>query len=319
MPIDLKQKFQGTLLGTFVGDALGMPVEGWSPEAIAEKFGQVRDMYDARLGKGTYTDDTQMMIAIAESLVECKGFDGEDMAQRFLDSYDPLRGYGSGTVQALQFLAQGVAWNLAGKRVFAGGSYGNGSAMRIAPIGVFYYDDPYVLREKAYLSSQITHAHALGKEAAALQAFSVARALLTDPEESLDVQAFISDLNQFVEPEATELISRLEKIEEFISHMPSIDVVITALGHDSRGFASVPTAILSFLSHWESLEDAVGYAVSLGGDTDTIGSMVGAIAGAFHGVTKIPQQWLDSLENGPKGKDYVIQLASRLYEIKMSV
>lgn len=318
MPINLEQKIQGALLGTFVGDALGMPVEGWSTEAIATTYGQVRTMFKARLGKGTYTDDTQMMIATAESLVECKGFDGEDMARRFLESYVPRRGYGRGTVQALQLLAQGVAWNLADKKVFADGSYGNGSAMRIAPLGVFYYDDPYVLREKAYLSSQITHAHALGKEAAALQAFSVARALLTDPDESMQVQAFLGDLKEFIEPEATELAIRLEKIGEFLTHKPGIDVVISALGNDSRGFASVPTAIFAFLSHWDSFEEAVVYAVSLGGDTDTIAAMTGAIAGAFHGIDKIPQRWLEELENGVKGKDYVLELASHLYKIKMN-
>ncbi|MFQ5751697.1 MAG: ADP-ribosylglycohydrolase family protein, partial [bacterium] len=110
----LKQKFQGALIGTLVGDALGMPVEGWPPQAIVQEYSQLREMLASRLGKGTYTDDTQMMIAVAESLVHCKGFNGEDMARRFLDNYDPRRGYGSGTVLALQFLRRGVPWHQTG-------------------------------------------------------------------------------------------------------------------------------------------------------------------------------------------------------------
>ncbi len=75
MTVDIKENFQGSLLGTFVGDALGMPVEGWSPDTIAKHYGPVREMLEDRLGKGTYTDDTQMMIAVTESLVRCEGFD----------------------------------------------------------------------------------------------------------------------------------------------------------------------------------------------------------------------------------------------------
>lgn len=319
MQIDLQEKFKGALLGTFVGDALGMPVEGWPPQTIARKYGQVRKMLEARLGKGTYTDDTQMMIAVAESLVTCHGFDGEDMARRFVQSYDPCRGYGSGTVQALKLIEQGVPWNLAGKRVFDGGSFGNGAAMRIAPIGVFYYDDPYELHDKACLASQITHAHVSGKESAALQAFAIARSLLADPDESLDVNAFLADFREFVEPEATDLLTRLECIEKFLSTQPEIEAVVSIIGNDSRGFTSVPAAIFAFLSNWGSFEEAVVYAVSLGGDTDTIGAMTGAIAGAFHGISKIPEQWLDELENDDKGRDYVIKQATLLYETKMKI
>ncbi len=314
----LKQKFQGALLGTFVGDALGMPVEGWSPGAISERLGDVRDMLDARLGKGTYTDDTQMMIGIAESLIECGDLNGEHLALRFLDNFDPSRGYGGGTVQALSLIEQGVPWDAVGKQIFQGGSFGNGSSMRIAPVGVFYYDDPYVLREKAYLSSQITHAHPLGKESAALQAFAIARATLADPTEELDVHAFLGDLIAFVEPEAEELIRNLYKLESFLIDTPTIDHVVSSMGNDVRSYVSVPAAIYAFLNKHHSFEEAVVFGVSLGGDTDTIGAMTGAIAGAYHGIDRVPSRWLTDLENGAKGKDYVSDLASQLYEIKVT-
>lgn len=317
MADDMQARFQGALLGTFVGDALGMPVEGRSAGAIAREYGEVREMLDARLGRGTYTDDTQMMIALAESLLACGGFDGEDLARRFLAHYDPSRGYGRGTQVAFKHLREGMAWQEAGSGIFGGGSYGNGAAMRIAPVGLFYYDDPYELRRVAYLSSQITHGHSLGKESAALQAFAVARALLADPGTPLDLRAFLGDLRAFVEPEAEALVERLNRIAEFLEALPDRETVIATLGHDSRGFASVPTAIYAFLAHWDSFEEAVVYAVGLGGDTDTIGAMAGAIAGALHGVRGIPDRWLDALENESRGRDYVLDLAAQLHARKM--
>jgi len=78
---------------------------------------------------------------------------------------------------------------------------------------------------------------------------------------------------------------------------------------------SVPAALYAFASHPHSFEAAVAYAVRLGGDADTIGAMCGAVAGAFHGATAIPAKWTDALENGPKGRDYVLDLADRLRSV----
>lgn len=78
---------RGALLGTFVGDALGMPFEGAPPTEIPDRL----DMLDARLGRGTYTDDTQIAIALAESLIECDGVNEEHIGRAFLAAYDPQR------------------------------------------------------------------------------------------------------------------------------------------------------------------------------------------------------------------------------------
>ncbi len=317
-PDKLKDKFIGCMLGTHVGDALGMPVEGHDCKTIEMKYGELREMFDARMGAGTYTDDTEMMIGIAESLVECKGFDGRDMADRFVRLYNPERGYGGGTVRALSLIKEGIDWNFAGERVFGGGSFGNGSSMRIAPIGAFYYDKPDDLRKIAYESSNITHAHPYGKEGAALQAFAVAKAINSDPSEELDRQSFISDLITFVSVEGKLYKARLQHIKELLECRPDKAEVIDRLGNDSSAPNSVPTAIYSFVSHSHDFEDSVSYAVSLGGDTDTIGAMTGAISGAYHGKKGIPQRWLDVLENGERGRDYIEMLAEKLWEVKIS-
>ena len=318
-PDILKDKFVGCMLGTHVGDALGMPVEGYDYKTIEANFGELRQMLDARLGVGTYTDDTEMMIGIAESIIECDGFDGADMADRFINLYNPERGYGQGTVNALSLIKNGIEWNLAGERVFGGGSYGNGSSMRIAPIGAFYYDDSDMLRKVAYDSSSITHAHTFGKEGAALQAFAVAKAINLDPLKELDKQSFVSDLIRFVSDEGKIYKAKMQQIKELLGCIPDKAEVVNKLGHDSSAPNSVPTAIYSFVSHSHDFEDSVAYAVSLGGDTDTIGAMTGAISGAYHGKRGIPKRWLDVLENGERGRDYIEKLAEKLWEMKINI
>jgi len=303
---DLRSKFLSSLTGTGVGDALGASLEGWrrvDPDevrALAEKRHTL-----------TYTDDTHMMIGVAESLIENKGFDGEHMAGRFMENYsrEPFRGYGPGPPRVFRLIRGGEAWDKAAERLYGGGSFGNGSAMRIAPVGVFYYDDIAKLKEIAYKSSQITHAHELGKEGAALQAYAIALATQVDPSLAFLGDEFLRKLTHFVEHEVYK--QKLKSVERLLGEKDRSKVV-AELGHGIEAFNSVPTAIYSFLSHPNSFEEAVIYAISLGGDTDTIGAMTGAISGAYLGIEAIPSKWREKLEN----RDYIADLADRLWRIK---
>src|ERR687893_2660537 len=90
---DLGDAAAGSLLGLFCGDALGMPYETQPPDAIPERL----EMEEARRGRGTYTDDTQMAIAVCESLLRCDGIDEDDLAATIAAAFDPDRGYGPAT------------------------------------------------------------------------------------------------------------------------------------------------------------------------------------------------------------------------------
>jgi len=299
----LKSKFLGALIGTGVGDALGASFEGRREievgeiEAIAERQ-QIL----------TYTDDTHMMIGVAESLIGIGGFDGEDMAQTFMKNYElePFRGYGPGPPYIFRLMKAGAAWDEVAQRLYHGGSYGNGSAMRIAPIGVFYHDNPAMLREVVYKSSQITHAHNLGKEGAALQAYAIALATNLEPLEAFHRGDFLAKLTSFVQNAVYK--EKLNMIEELIEQ-PDKEEVIIELGNGIEAFNSVPTAIYSFLSQPHSFAQVVLHAISLGGDTDTIGAMTGAISGAYLGFESIPVGWRDKLEN----RLYIEELAEKLW------
>jgi poly(ADP-ribose) glycohydrolase ARH3 len=297
----LRSKFVGCLVGSAVGDALGSSFEGsWVSEAKIERF------------SGRWTDDTHMMIGVAQSMITNKGFDGGHMAQVFIKNYErePWRGYASGPPRVFRWIESGVAWNEAAKRLFGGaGSYGNGAAMRVAPVGVFYHDDLEQLRSVAYGQSRITHVHELGMEGAAMQAYAVALAVNSDPSSDLDSYAFLKKLKDFAHNGLYK-----QKLEMALELMGETNKrrVAKELGTGVEAYNSVPTAIYCFLRNQGSFEDSVLYAVSLGGDTDTIGAMTGAISGAYHGDQAIPGRWRSRLEKG----DYIEELAEKLWVIK---
>jgi len=293
------------MIGSAIGDALGASFEGiWRNELKIENF-----HFDGR-----WTDDTHMMIGVAESLIANKGFDGEHMAWTFIRNWEkePWRGYGPGPPRVFRMIKSGIAWNEAARQLYGGmGSFGNGAAMRVAPVGLFYYDNAEKLREIAYKSAEITHTHVLGKEGAALQAYAVALALKT-PLKKFSPSSFLDELTSFTRVDAYR-----EKLEKAKALLESDDKreIIESLGNNVEALNSVPTAIYCFAKHYQSYVKAVLYAVSLGGDTDTIGAMTGAIAGAHHGLEKIPENWREKLEK----KDYIEKLANELWKLKTTV
>ncbi|MDP6356680.1 MAG: ADP-ribosylglycohydrolase family protein [Planctomycetota bacterium] len=308
-----ESKTVGALLGTFAGDALGMPVEGYDIDMIVSAYDRVDSMLDARKGRGTYTDDTQMMIGIAEALSKCGEFQGAQTARCFVDNFEKDRGYGRGALEVLYRLSQGVPWNKAGERMFGGGSFGNGSAMRIAPIGVFFSADRAALIQAAIDSARITHTHPLGTGGAVIQALAVSLAFESDPDSPLDKTAFLTTLKEHIEPDWYAYHHKLVHVQELLDGEFDPYEVVRLLGNDVTCQGSVPLAIYCFLMHPDDFRDAVVAAVNMGGDTDTIGAMAGALSGARLGWEAIPPDWLDALENGDTGRDYVAQLGRDLH------
>ncbi len=297
-----RSKFVGCLVGSAVGDALGRSLEDlWISESrIGEGF------------SGRWTDDTHMMIGVAESLIENEGFDGSHMAETFIHNYErePWRGYAYGPPRVFKWIRSGVAWNKAAKRLFDGaGSYGNGAAMRVAPVGILYHDDPERLRSVTYGQSQITHAHVLGKEGSALQAYAVALAVNADPSSEFETSAFLGELKESTRSEVYK--RKLGAVEKLLTEKDKLRVV-SELGNGIEAQNSIPTAIYSFLCNPKSFEESLLYTISLGGDTDTIGAMTGAISGAYNGVEVVPELWRARLERIA----YIEELAEKLWQIK---
>jgi poly(ADP-ribose) glycohydrolase ARH3 len=301
--MDVKlSKFIGCLIGTAIGDSLGARREGSS------EFVEVADLAPR------YTDDTAMTLAVAESLIEHKDFHYWHMADRFLKNYEhePWRRYGHTISRVFRLMRNGkLGFGMLDRNLYLEGSYGNGAAMRIAPVGLMYHDDPRMLRDIAYNCAAITHSHELGLEGAALQACAVALAVLAVPG-NISITDFLGTLRMFAKPGPYQ--EKLKTVITLLENGASRDEVVAKLGTGGSSLESVPTAIYAFLSH-RDFKSAVIYAVSLGGDADTIGAMTGAIAGACYGIDGIPSQWQETVEN----RAYIEQVAKKLWDVKVGI
>ncbi len=174
LPHSLEDRFIGCLLGLAVGDALGANFEGQSAESIRKRFPTVRHLIqNPPAGELWYTDDTQMAIGVAETLVACGCIDERQLCQRFAANYVPGRGYGRGARVILEAMIEGDDHKWLAKNHFPGGSFGNGAAMRVAPVGLMFHHDTGRLWEEAKLSALPTHTHPLGIEGAQLSALAV--------------------------------------------------------------------------------------------------------------------------------------------------
>ena len=124
-----------------------------------------------------------MTLALVESIIQCGRIDPEDIAKQFSLHCDLSRGYAIGTIKAVQALRAGRSGTRLARIVFENGSFGNGAAMRVSPVGLFYHHNLDGLKESAIKQASVTHVHPLGQWGAVMQACSVALAVMQGPKE----------------------------------------------------------------------------------------------------------------------------------------
>jgi poly(ADP-ribose) glycohydrolase ARH3 len=196
----------------------------------------------------------------------------------------------------------------AAQTLFGGrGSFGNGAAMRIVPLGLFYHDSSEIY-ELASISAGVTHAHPIGKDGAAIQARAVAQAMRLSVKGELRPQEFVRDLIDF--SRTREIRDKLTLVEKSLKDDVSPSVVAKQIGRTVAVQESMPFAVYSFLRYPISFEDCLYCAVLHGGDRDTLGAMACAISGTYLGIEAIPRPWRNKLENG----DMIESLAAELAE-----
>jgi len=304
-------KAQGSILGLAIGDALGHPTEFRTREKILASFGPngVTDfvrLHDPRwpqipiiLGTshpaGTYTDDTQMSIAVARGLLETMNEPLEEkmkaVARHFViwaDSDENNRAPGETCMRGCTNLAKGIHWRHAG----IAESKGCGSAMRVAPIGVLYHNDHDTLLEVARASSVMTHGHDAALEAAAAGALMVAMAANgAEPEEIYEA---IMDL---CAPRSAEFSACMQKVPQFLDAPPEIALSEAGLGESWVGDEAIASALYCFWRHKDDYVAGVLEAINTDGDSDSIGCIAGSALGARLGLEAIPQKWRDEVED----------------------
>ncbi len=299
----LKDRFEGCLFGLAVGDALGGKFEAQSAEAVRARFSCVADLIAYPQEEIWYTDDTQMMIGVCEALIESGEIIEEVLCRKFVANYTPSRGYGRGARAVLEAMEDGRDHRQVAEQYFPGGSFGNGAAMRVAPIGLIFRDDHQRLWEQARLSALPTHLHPLGVEGAQLLAKAVA---LCSHMDKFDRTAFFAELTAACTSE--EYRSKMEAA----ARVRATDD-LAELGNRIEALHSAPTAIASFALTPESFEDTISNVIFLGGDTDTLAAMAGALSGAYVGARRLPNRLIGLLESSPKGQAYLKQLSEQLF------
>ena len=267
--------FIGCLLGLACGDALGAPYEGGIPERLAwSLIGKTKE------GLPRWTDDTQMSLDVAASLLAHGDVDQNDLAQAFQKSYRWSRGYGPGTAKVLSHIRAGQPWQQASRASYKDGSIGNGGAMRIPVVSMFYHGQPLdILLEKTRLVTEITHAHPAAIEGAALVALCVSCALQGFP--------MADALKYFVTAyPGTLFLSKVHRLQTLVtSHTtPSPSEIVHQFGNGIVALDSCVTAMaIAHCFKDKPFQSLVEFTAQCKGDVDTIAAMAGAWWGATNG------------------------------------
>jgi ADP-ribosylglycohydrolase len=247
-----------------------------------------------------YTDDTEMALSIVGTLARFERVNQDWLAQSFASHYDVHRGYGPAMHRLLAQIREGQPWREAASRLFSGqGSFGNGAAMRVAPLGAYFADDMDLVAGQAALSAQPTHAHGegiAGAIAIALAAAWAARLVDADP---LPSRAEFLELVMAGVPDSEVRggIARAIRLEA----NASVRLAVAALGNGEELSAqdTVPFALWCAAGYLDDLEEALWTTVSGLGDRDTTCAMVGGIVSARTGTSGLPEAWHASREALP--------------------
>jgi ADP-ribosylglycohydrolase len=297
-----KNDASGLLYGTFIGDALGMKFDGCSNEAIAPLE------LDSLLGQisGLYTGDTQMNISVLEEMAENGEIDQVSLGTRIMNRYSPWRKYGGGMFIVIERWRDGESFSRAAESLYFGaGSYGDGAAVRAAPISCFFkLNEVDLLFKQVMLSSRLTHTHTIGIDGALFQAYAALLAL-----NKVDPSEWTSKMFQL--PIDSSFKIKMGQIDYCIRNDSTVKTVIETIGNGSDALSAVTAAIYSLIRNKDSFVDAVLFAIELGGDTDTIGAMAGALAGALHGLQNIPADIISKLENDIEGISFLDSLINK--------
>ncbi|MGQ1799085.1 ADP-ribosylglycohydrolase family protein [Kocuria oceani] len=297
-------RVHGLLAGTAVGDGLGAPFEG-RPVVPATALTQ----WSFSTQRLDHTDDTVMTLVLAEHLSHQGVINQAVLASDFAVAWhhEPLRGYGAGAAQVLASVLGGVSWREAAVSVFSGGSWGNGAAMRVAPVAAVSRS-PLEAAHLGRLSAEVTHAHEHGLHGAALQAAAAHLALHSDLSAPLDAAAFLDRLHPVVPSRIWH--EKLLEIRALLARQADAEEAAAVLGNDISALGSVPLAVFAFLARGETPEAAFRFAIGGGGDTDTIAAMTGALVGARHGHSELPVSWTTRMEAAEQIKEIATRLVA---------
>lgn len=305
-------RIAGVLLGAAVGDALGLPFEGLSRRRAARLFGEGPLRHQFVLGHGMISDDTEHACMTAQALLAAGGDEARfarSLAWRLRGWFAALpAAVGWATLRAIIKLWLGFPPRLSGVR-----SAGNGAAMRAPIIGAYLADTPAKIEPMVRASTRLTHTDPRAEEGALLIALAAAYAVRRPPG-AIDAGELLAELHARATPEG--LRPAMDRVAEHVQQGSSPEDLARALGLEQgvSGFIlhTVPAALFCWLRSPGDFRRAVEDIIKMGGDADSTGAIVGALAGAGLGKDAIPPQWLDGITEWPRSVAWIQRLSERL-------
>lgn len=288
------QQARIALEGLSVGDAFGQMFFINEEEAF-----EMIHAKNAPSGPWYLTDDSIMSLGVLETLETCGEIDPDVLASRFAENYsrNPRRGYGGMAHHILQAFARGEDWRKVAPGVFDGsGSFGNGAAMRAAPLGAYFSSEPELIVSQAERSARVTHSHPDGIAGAVAVASVAGWIVRNAPVSSGEGMRMLRYAFEMTGAGQTK-----DGIAKALA-LPfsySIDTAVSVLGngHALAAFDTVPIALWFAARHITDFEEALWATVSALGDRDTTCAIVGGLVALNTGVTGIPAIWLEARES----------------------
>lgn len=328
MLIDYLDKFKGSLIGVAIGDTLGHPFEGMLRDAIKSNFTNFEDFItNNRRLFNTFTDDSQLTLHTAQALIQGRGFNLHNFIEEYIKWLDdPPIGAGYGCITAARKLKYGIPWKEA-----ASNSGGNGTTMRIAPIGLFFSKDINALKSAAIKSSIITHSHPAASAGAVVIATAIAYLIDKEPDSGFSIDQFfdvvissISNSHDEIWEEFCKILGKLRSsldlpieaglIKFSQSGVKSPYFIEQFLGKafvHPYTISTVVCAIFIFLKKLNSFKDCIYELATAGGDSDTVGAIGGGLAGVYFGMKKIPDELIKLVKNYKR----ILKISEKLFEI----
>ncbi len=266
--ISKQSRYRGALIGFLVAESLGSTTEFMKPEEIKAQFGIHQEIIGGGVfewPRGSITDDGEMTLCVARSLVECSGYNLRDIASRFVDWYnsDPIDIGSTCRIGINRYIRTGEL-----ERPYCVDHAGNGGVMRELPLILYYAGKRDTMLQAVVEQSRLTHNNKESDDGCRCYADLVAAAL-----QGADMSLLVQIARQY-------------------------PLFLQENYNGKAGGYIVETlrTVLHFFFSTDSFEDAVVGAVNMGQDADTCGAIVGGLAGAYYGYEAIPQRWIEALD-----------------------
>jgi ADP-ribosylglycohydrolase len=278
-----------SLRGLAVGDALG------SRFFVPVNYPLLKRR-ELPSGPWQWTDDTEMASSVVAVLARHRRIDQDALAGSFAEHHDVDRGYGPAVNRLLRQIQEGGDWRELASALFKGqGSWGNGAAMRIAPLGAWYADDPEQAVHQAEISAYTTHQH---REAVVgAMAVAAAAALAADPASPPSAEALLDGVVALVPRSAVG--AGLRRARDMLDYGDTVTVAaVLGCGRRTTAHDTVPFALWSAARALGDYEEGFWSTAQVGGDMDTTCAIVGGVIAAGKAGAP-PGEWVERTESLP--------------------